>query len=339
MLQKVNISSRRVKRRLPFQHLRPHLLGRSHAIFLTTIIVIAITSGIHTPVFALAFASSHQLSSHGNSMITIERVSTKQRALDVFVYRGFQMSCEEYIKKQQQRQQQVEVQANNDNVIITEEEALNVLMKGYDDNGDYINHASPHDRQVYFAAIYNADKYKKGGDNQDYGSYEYDELDKIFARQNGIVGVVSAQVRNRNKKNRKRKRENDDGENAHANANAKTSPQDDGNRSRNPKLDLDDLPRHVYLANMSVDDNMRRKGIGTLLLNAVSDYARSIAVSAETNHGTRNDDNNKDNDSDVLPLVVLSVDDENVGAIKFYQQHGYQYFDKRSMYLDSFGMV
>ncbi len=306
----------------------------------------SIACGIHTPAFASAFAPSHphhsvhwikkhhcQLHSQTteststiNAMITIERVSTKQRALDVRVYRGFQKSCDEYIsmKQKQAMGERNESDNNNENIdnvsIITKEEALNVLMKGYDDNGDYINHVSPHDLPVFFAAIYNGDKYKQG-DTQDFGSQQHDELDKLFSRQNGIMGVVSAQVRNRNahrSKNKMRKRSNDES--------SGNSSMDDWNTKSS--LKLDDLPCHVYLANMSVDDRMRRKGVGTLLLNAVSEYARSMATG----------DDNRNGDNDIVPLVILSVDNDNEGAIQFYQRHGYKFFDRNenfgSMYLD-----
>ena len=99
----------------------------------------------------------------------IEESDTKQRALDVQVFRGLSSSAGEHRSEQRQ--------LGND---ISEQEAADLLMEKYDESGRYVAYRVPgHEPQTYFVAVYNC-------------SAEISREDAFF-RQNGIVGVVSAQ--------------------------------------------------------------------------------------------------------------------------------------------------
>lgn len=200
--------------------------------------------------------------------IHIERVSTKKRALDVKCFRGFKISSSEYIQK-----------SSDTFKDMTEDEAIDILMMGYDDNGDIINHVSRHEREAYFVAVYNSSRTDE----------ESNRLRKLFTKQNGVIGVVSAQIRNRQVINT---------------GNAIDQKVSD--------LDMEQLTSqpHVYLANMKVDENMRRQGVASDLLSTVRSYAES--------HG--------------VEVILLDVDNENVGAIKLYLHNGYQSIYKNDHY-------
>jgi len=94
--------------------------------------------------------------------IAIEQVSSKARALDVFVFRGFQVSVAQFLKENEAEW--------------TEEQAIDELMKGYDDKGDPVKwQESPDELPVHFVAI----SQQEGVDDT-----------------NGVVGIVRAQACN-----------------------------------------------------------------------------------------------------------------------------------------------
>lgn len=198
------------------------------------------------------------------------------------------MSPEEYISKRIEEEKSFSTDVNSI-FRMTEEEAIDYLMKGYDKNGDYINHASPNDRPVYFAAVYNSNM------PQDDRTDEIRELERMFSRQNGVVGVVSTQVRNR----------------------GHDILQERPTKNILDLLDPSNLPCHVYVANMSVDDAMRRRGVGSQLLISVTQYCRAL---------------------DGVDMIVLSVCKNNVGAVKLYESLGFKFFGQNeefgSMFLD-----
>lgn len=196
--------------------------------------------------------------------LIIERVNTKKRSLDVQIFRGFTISPAEYIS---------EKHINEHLTALTESDVIDILMPGYDDRGNYINHVSPHKRAVQFAAIH----------HHDVGSEEDALLSRRFYRQNGVMGVVSAQIRFQDSA-------------------LMVSPETIADISGLDAV----LPQHVYLANLRVDDQMRRKGVGSALLNAVVEYA--IAESGPQ-------------------MVLLSVENDNSGAIEMYKRGGFQYLD------------
>jgi len=204
-------------------------------------------------------------SSRSKQNLIIERVITKKRSLDVKIFRGFTISPAEYIS---------EKCIDGDLTNLTETDAIDILMPGHDDYGNYINHVSPHPRAAQFAAIH----------HHDVGLEEDALLSKRFDRQNGVMGVVSAQIRFQDSA-------------------MIVSPETIANIT---SLDVV-LPQHVYLANMRVDDQMRRKGVGSALLNAVVEYARAES-------GPQ--------------MVLLSVENDNSGAIEMYKRGGFQYLDK-----------
>lgn len=152
--------------------------------------------------------------------------------------------------------------------VMTEEEAIDHLMPDYDSLGKCLKHASPHDHPVYFVAV-NDDK----------------SLAEKFAPQNGVIGCISTQLRERE------------------------SPMTfDLLEGRNVSLPLPErLPPHIYIANMLVDDTMRRRGIGIALLSAVADYVR-VEQSVD--------------------LIALDVETKNLSAIRTYERAGYGYMSK-----------
>lgn len=193
--------------------------------------------------------------------IQIELISTKKRALDVKIFRQLSITPAEYILKREE-------DATDGELLISEDEAIDLLMPGYDEQGNYIKYVSPHGHEVYFAAI--CSRRTKSGE---------DVPNQLYARQNGIVGVVRAQIKN---------------------LGSSTTLENVGE-------DMENLPPHVYLSNMSVHDSQRRQGVGTTLLSSVTSYARSQAD---------------------VNLVLLGVDNDNSGAIRMYEKHGYKYLDQ-----------
>lgn len=188
----------------------------------------------------------------------IEKVASKQRALDVKVFRQFSIPVEQYI---------VDYYEKN-NIFLTESEALDRLMPGFNENGEYQKHVGPDEREVQFVAIY---------DEQN------PTLDERYSMTNGVMGVVCAQIRCRN-----------------------ISSDVVTNHLSSSKV----LPPHVYLANLRVDEMMRRKGIGTSLMKAVEEYASSNNINT----------------------IILSVDHDNHGAIQMYQRHGFEHVEENEGY-------
>ena len=208
-----------------------------------------------------------------NEEYFIEHVTSKARALDVCVFQGTSVTAHEYVLEQKK---------NGTN--ITEQEAIDMLMKNYDDDGNYVYTIPQYEPETYFVAVYN----ETGTDGKTASDSEgKDELIKTYARQGGIVGVVSAQLR-------------------------RQAPFIAGPSTDDAPLPSVPIPSpHVYVANMLVDDKMRRKGVGMALLSSVLQYTKSW--------------NEKINDE--IP-IVLSVDSNNVGAIKLYEQFGCEVLER-----------
>ena len=75
---------------------------------------------------------------------------------------------------------------------------------------------------------------------------------------------------------------------------------------------------HVYVANLRVDEGMRRRGVAAALLSSV------ISWNEER-------DNSRDGGATATPLV-LSVDNDNVGAIRLYERFGFDYLERNGHY-------
>ncbi|KAL7458305.1 hypothetical protein ACHAWC_010988 [Mediolabrus comicus] len=158
----------------------------------------------------------------------IEKVTTKARALDVRVFRGFSMSAAEYVLNQQ-----------HSGTEISESMAINLLMKDYNDQGHYIVKDTIIKNKIpqiiiepahYFVAISNV---------TDMSSCDLD-----IARHNGLVAVVSAQLR-------------------HHSPLMMTSPcsnDDDIHHALDVSIPLS----HMYIANMRVGEAWYRRGIGVV---------------------------------------------------------------------------
>ena len=197
---------------------------------------------------------------HDNVNYSIIQVSNKARALDVKVFRGFSVSAREHIVDQWR----------NNGKEVSEIQAIDFLMKNYDNNGNYImaSGMKSYEPETFFAAMYNGEEREKL---------------ECFSRQNGIIGVVSAQLRRR------------------------TPLTDDPS-------ELTATP-HLYVANMRVHDNMQRQGVGKALLSSVIAYANSL---------------NEQIDETIS--LVLSVENDNLGAIQLYEQLGFEYIEKNKFF-------
>ena len=159
-------------------------------------------------------------------------------------------------------------------------------MKDYNDQGHYIVKDTIIKNNIpqiiiepahYFVAISNV---------TDMSSCDLD-----IARHNGLVAVVSAQLRHHSPLMMTSPHSNDDGIH-HA-------------------LDASIPLSHIYIANMRVWDNMQRRGIGMSLLSSIKDYANALG---------------KENN---IPLV-LSVDNDNLNAIQLYEKFGFQFLERNS---------
>ena len=201
----------------------------------------------------------------------IQQVTLKSSALDVKVFRGFSKTAGEHVIEQMQ---------STPPIIISEEEAIDFIMKNYHDNGDYKYNNNPHyGPETYFMAIY------------DYNNIKSNDDTRLFTRTNGVVGVVSAQLRKR--------------------APLIAGPSTDNEDKHTNVLPVVPLPTpHVYVANMSVDEKMQRRGIAMALLQAVKVYTKSLS-----------EELNED-----IP-IILSVDNDNVPAIKLYEKFGFEYLE------------
>jgi ribosomal protein S18 acetylase RimI-like enzyme len=211
--------------------------------------------------------------STGNGIETtdyvIEKVCTKARALDVKVFRGFSISAAEYILEQRCIGNEV-----------SQTMAIDYLMKNYNENGQYMMENSDlllqYEREDYFIAIYNGTDAVCG---------------LSMARQNGLAGLVSAQLRRQPP--------------------LIVGPSQDGTPSILVLPSSVPIPSsHLYVANMRVGDNMQRRGIGMALLSCIRDYVNTL--------GEEN-----------IPLV-LSVDNDNIGAIRLYEKFGFEYLERNS---------
>lgn len=199
-------------------------------------------------------------SSDNNRIIDfyIQQVTRKANALDVKVFRGFSNSAKEYVAEQHLL-----------DIDISETQAVDIIMKNYHDNGDYMYSVTPHyGPETYFCAIYNGTE------------IDIDTQQLLFERTNGVVGVISAQLRKR----------------------------------PTPKIPTP----HVYIANMRVDAKMKRRGIAMALLSAVQDYTKSLLWSSEE----------EELNDGIIPPMVLSVDTDNLPAIKLYEKFGFEYLDR-----------
>ena len=167
---------------------------------------------------------------------SIGRVSTKARALDVKVFRGFSISAAEYILEQHEIGNEV-----------SETMAIDHLMKNYNDNGQYvIKHNNINllqkEPEDYFIALYN-------------GTDTLCELS--MARQNGLAGCVRTQL---NRQPPLKVGPSSDG-----------TP---STLVLSPTVTIPSS--HLYVANMRVGDSMQRRGIGMALLASIKDYVSTL---------------------------------------------------------------
>jgi len=241
-----------------------HIYQTSHHVFF----------GVSSPITDSNIASSSSTDSTPNiDDFFIQQVTLKASALDVKVFRGFSKTAGEHVIEQ--------MQSTPPN-IISEEEAIDFIMKNYHNNGDYKYNNNPHyGPETYFMAIYDHNDIENNDDDT-----------RLFTRTNGVVGVVSAQLRKR----------------APLIAGPGTNNEDKDNTNVRPAVSLPSP--HVYVANMSVDNKMQRRGIAMSLLQAIKVYTKSLS-----------EELNED-----IP-IVLSVDNDNLPAIKLYEKFGFEYLE------------
>ncbi len=207
----------------------------------------------------------------GDAGYFIQRASVKARSLDAQVLRGDSISADEYVAEQQS--------VGNE---ISKTDAIDQLMRDYDDNGNYVHNLPPHyEPETYFVAVYNGTK---------------PDIIEASTKQKGLIGVVSAQLRRRSP------------------LIAGPSSTKDDSTTVLPSVPIP-CP-HLYLANMKVDETMRRKGVGMALLSHAREYAKEWSE--------------KMNEEEV-PLA-LSVDNDNTGAIRLYEKFGFHYLEMNDIF-------
>lgn len=105
---------------------------------------------------------------------TIERVTSKERALDVRVFRGHCATSANELINLQIQQEDTRISSKSLLSAMTKDEAINSLMMEYDSQGRLIGTVVPNDPIVQFVACSD---------------------DARYTRTNGVVGSVDAQVR------------------------------------------------------------------------------------------------------------------------------------------------
>lgn len=231
----------------------------------------------------------------------IEMVNSKRRSLDVKVFRGFSMTPEEFmwklihpiVNETTHNRGSCETFA-----AISEDDAVNLLMPDYDELGRYIRCQSMQSnaQEVYFVAVYCSGNETLRNGAED-ANIKMDPA--LFDRTNGVIGVVSAQQRD-------------------------SSPlvpdsSIDDTEQQTANLELDIPFPHIYLASMRVHQSFRRTGIGRALLSSVVDYAKPFSPGKHVQIGTH------------LP-IVLSVDNDNSGAVSMYEKFGFEYLEKNDIF-------
>jgi ribosomal protein S18 acetylase RimI-like enzyme len=177
-----------------------------------------------------------------SSFVTIERVSSRDRALDVRVFRGWSVTAEEYMQQQCQNGNRESTRRSG----LTHSEAVKELTKSYNDEG--VDTAILGDEPlVNFVAIYH-----HGDDNNIMQTTrEGDDSLAFMRRTNGVVGTVDCQVKH------------------HDILSPTATPE-----SIQQFLSKSNLPwPHLYTKNLHVDSRMRRRGIALALVRANSAYA------------------------------------------------------------------
>lgn len=219
------------------------------------------------------------------SDVRIERVCTKQRALDVHVFRGWSVSAKEHMTE-------LPNSVRRSSAAMTEEDAVNQLMRGYGSDGRYINTVSKNDPAIQFVTVYEPESCL--------AEEHRDESGSCYARQNGVVGAVDIQLRNVDSSMSIEEMKiklstiecNPIGDSVHLFAESS-------------------LPPHVYLSNLRVDDQMQGCGIGSALVAAVTSFVRTESPAS---------------------MILLTVQNDNLSAIRAYFREGYAYLEKNEVY-------
>lgn len=132
--------------------------------------------------------SSSSPSSHALHKIKYERISSRTRILDLYVFRGFSISANEYILQQQGQNSEDTKEQHH---ILSHEDAVLHLTSTFDAEGrdrkleEYAkNSGRAFDHVVNFVAIV----------EQDDNVYE-SSLNSIIDRTNGVIASISAQIK------------------------------------------------------------------------------------------------------------------------------------------------
>ena len=224
----------------------------------------------------------------------IEKVNTKRRALDVKVFRDFTLPIKEFILEHNRNLLNDATRTGSgvqSDLALSEDDALNLLMPGYDESGTYTKlraYQTDYEAEVYFAAIYCPEICNEPGKEETNTNIN----SQLFERANGVVGVIGAQIRHR------------------SSLKASSSINSIEHHTTIPAVKMP-YP-HLYLANMRVHDLLRRRGIGQGLLSFAVEYAKTLSSKNENN----------------IPLV-LTVDNDNTGAVSMYEKFGFEYIERK----------
>ena len=291
--------------------------------------------------------------------IYMERVMTKSRALDVLVFRGLQkMSAAEWLQeKQQNKKKEPEQQQQQEQQLWTMKQAVNELMKRYNDRGDPIHSSVITQQQqetnkllpIQYVAIVNVSKYNNNNIHDDNNN----NLHYSIQRTNGVVGVIRAQVcnvvtttkpmtmtRKEVTTNRLTNRQVTDDDNY--NNNNKENNSLVLNRIRPPPFNKTTDP-HIYLSNLRVHEQFRQCGIASALIDTVlkeqdfyyyyynnNNYYHNNNNNFATKHNRSSSFSSSSTSSLLLLLlpIVLTVDCENQAALNLYKKNLALFFSR-----------
>ena len=87
----------------------------------------------------------------------------------------------------------------------------------------------------------------------------------------------------------------------------------------------------MYVANLKVDERMRRRGVAAALMSSVISWNE---MRDDKSHDDDDDDGTTTMTTTVMTTtpLVLSVDNDNAGAIRLYERFGFGYLQRNDDY-------
>lgn len=197
-------------------------------------------------------STAHDNDEPMESLFSIEQVSSRDRVVDVYVFRNWWRTVPEECQEKSGKADVV-------TTIITPQEVLRRMTINYNDIGQFTSMLNGGGPLVHFAAVCSSP-----------------ELPPLCVRANGVVASVDAQVL---------MMQSDDDS---------SSNSDDGGAGGADN-------NAVYLKNLHVQADFRRRGLAGMLVQAVKDFAAKEGVSR----------------------TFLHVDADNFNAVRLYQGVGF----------------